>query len=386
MTTATDRARPTPGLVAKGSTVPVGAGPIGISITPGGCRAFVAYNGDGTVCVIDTVGSAGPVGIAPSRGAVTPNRLSSYMTDNGANAVSVLTSLRSVSPNQRPTRGDTLVAIAGINPAGATAARFGSPAAIIGSTRNQVTGIGPAGAGTVDGTVTTSAATGTPEPFRYVRPPPVPGVGLRPGPTTGGSTATAAGFAMTAGPAALTVPPQAAVGPVLAAVITAGGPATVLDYTHPDTSTVTAPARLGAGGRRAAHHDHGYGSGHFSHLAPGGAAARFTVISGTTPAFTAACPDSRPCGPGGHHRHRHHHPPPRLPLPGRTRRVDGSPARAPIDMLTTRQSPAGRPSRCDKTTPEDSGRDGPEPSTPQTRSRTRRTRVPRTILNTKEQQ
>ncbi|MDH6145648.1 hypothetical protein P3T35_007705 [Kitasatospora sp. GP30] len=242
MTTATDRARPTPGLVAKGSTVPVGAGPIGISITPGGCRAFVAYNGDGTVCVIDTVGSAGPVGIAPSRGAVTPNRLSSYMTDNGANAVSVLTSLRSVSPNQRPTRGDTLVAIAGINPAGATAARFGSPAAIIGSTRNQVTGIGPAGAGTVDGTVTTSAATGTPEPFRYVRPPPVPGVGLRPGPTTGGSTATAAGFAMTAGPAALTVPPQAAVGPVLAAVITAGGPATVLDYTHPDTSTVTAPS------------------------------------------------------------------------------------------------------------------------------------------------
>lgn len=303
MTTATDHARPTPVLVAKGSTVPVRAGPLGISITAGGCRACVAYNGDGSVCVIDTVVDAFPVGIAPSRVAFSPNELSSHMSDNGANAVSVMTSLRSVSPNQGATRGGIVVAVTGVNPAGATAVRFGSrPAAPIGSTRNQVTAVSPAGAGTVDVMVTTTAATGNPEPFSYVSPPPVRGADPLSGPTTGGSTATTAGLAMTAGAAVLTVPAQAAVGPVPVTVITAGGHSTVLDYTYPDTSTVTVPSPVsgpGSGGppprsrvrvrpllppgrgRRAVHRH----PGRHSHL-------------------HRTCPDPRPCEPDGHYRHR----------------------------------------------------------------------------------
>ncbi|TQF07962.1 hypothetical protein E6W39_01135 [Kitasatospora acidiphila] len=127
------------------------------------------------------------------------------MSDDSANAVSVMTSLRSVSTNQGPTRGGTVVA--GVNLAGAIAVRFGSrPPVVIDSTRNQVTGISPAGAG-------------------------------------------------------------------------------------------TAAPRLGAGLRRPTRHDHGYGPGHFSHFAPGGAAARFTVVSATIPAFTAPALTPGPVDP-----------------------------------------------------------------------------------------
>ncbi|MFJ9846064.1 IPT/TIG domain-containing protein [Kitasatospora sp. NPDC101155] len=82
------------GPLVEGPTVPVGAGPIGIAITPNGRHAYVANNGDSTVSVIDTAffttvatipGLAGPVGVA-----LGPSGTSAYVTNAGSGTVSVI--------------------------------------------------------------------------------------------------------------------------------------------------------------------------------------------------------------------------------------------------------------------------------------------------------
>jgi YVTN family beta-propeller protein len=334
------------------ATIPVGTNPIGVAVLPDGSRAYVANNADGTVNVIDTatdsvVGApiavatnpAGvasspdgsriwvvnygsnsvsvidtatntvivtfPVGAAPSRVALTPNGLSSYVSDNGANTVSVITALRAVSPNQGPTGGGTVVTITGVNLAGAGAVHFGSlPATIIGDIPDQVTVISPAGAGTVDITVTTPGGTSNPEPFYYIGAPLVTGIDPPCGPTTGATTAAITGCALSTArevlfgsapalPAAgdnrltVTVPPQAAPGPVPVTVVTAGGAATALSYTYLDASTLTAlnpPSGPASGGSPVT--ITGTGLATCAHVTLGGVPAAFTVISDTTVAAT----------------------------------------------------------------------------------------------------
>jgi phosphodiesterase/alkaline phosphatase D-like protein len=82
-------------------------------------------------------------------------------------------SVGSVTPNEGPQAGGTSVTIAGANLNEATAVEFGSSAAtsfeVISAT--SITAVAPAGAGTVDVTVTTSAgtsATGPDDSFSYV--------------------------------------------------------------------------------------------------------------------------------------------------------------------------------------------------------------------------
>ncbi|MFC9769407.1 YncE family protein [Rhodococcus jostii] len=66
------------------ATVPVGDGPIGVAITPGGTHAYVANADGGSVSVIETatntVTATIPVGASPFAVAITPNGTHAYVT------------------------------------------------------------------------------------------------------------------------------------------------------------------------------------------------------------------------------------------------------------------------------------------------------------------
>jgi hypothetical protein len=105
----------------------------------------------------------------------------------------------SISPPSGPTTGGTTVNITGANFTGATAVKFGAASAT-GYTVNSATSIvatAPAGAGTVDVTVTTAGGTSVisaADQFTYVVPvPTVTSVSPNSGPTTGGTPVTVAG-------------------------------------------------------------------------------------------------------------------------------------------------------------------------------------------------
>ncbi len=76
------------------ATVPVGAGPEGVAVTPDGARAFVSNYDGGTVSVIDTrtdaVTATVPVGRLPSEVAITPDGKRVYVAEQGSNAVAVI--------------------------------------------------------------------------------------------------------------------------------------------------------------------------------------------------------------------------------------------------------------------------------------------------------
>ncbi|HEY2593272.1 MAG TPA: S8 family serine peptidase, partial [Chloroflexota bacterium] len=94
----------------------------------------------------------------------------------------------SVAPNSGPAAGGTSVTIIGANLARATAVTFGSSAAAFKiNSPTSITATAPAGAGTVDVTVTTSggtSATGASDHFTYIAEAPA-----TPSPGTGASTA-----------------------------------------------------------------------------------------------------------------------------------------------------------------------------------------------------
>jgi len=86
-------AAPTPPAVTN--TIPVGAVPEGVAVTPDGRTAVVADAGDGTVTFLDTatgaaVGAPVSVGSNPSRVAVTPDGRLAYVTNIVSNTVSVI--------------------------------------------------------------------------------------------------------------------------------------------------------------------------------------------------------------------------------------------------------------------------------------------------------
>jgi Subtilase family/IPT/TIG domain len=104
----------------------------------------------------------------------------------------------SVGPAQGPAGGGTSVTIAGTNLNTAAAVRFGSSAAAFKiNSPTSITAISPAGAGTVDVTVTTSggtSATGPGDHFTYIAETPSnpPGTTQSPGTSTSAAPSTAA--------------------------------------------------------------------------------------------------------------------------------------------------------------------------------------------------
>jgi YVTN family beta-propeller protein len=78
------------------ATVPVGAAPRGVAVTPDGAFAYVANFGSGSVSVIDTAARTlvatvpMPVGSYPWGVAITPNGAFAYVTNFGSNSVSVI--------------------------------------------------------------------------------------------------------------------------------------------------------------------------------------------------------------------------------------------------------------------------------------------------------
>jgi YVTN family beta-propeller protein len=76
------------------STIQVGAGPIGVAVTPDGSKVYVANDGVNTVSAIatatNTVVSTIPVGFNPEGVAVTPDGSKVYVADAGSNTVSVI--------------------------------------------------------------------------------------------------------------------------------------------------------------------------------------------------------------------------------------------------------------------------------------------------------
>src|SRR5437588_506072 len=76
------------------ATVPVGAGPVGVAVTPDGTAVYVANNGENTVSVIDTrtntVTATAQVGMAPVGVVVRPDGARVCVTNSGDNTVSVI--------------------------------------------------------------------------------------------------------------------------------------------------------------------------------------------------------------------------------------------------------------------------------------------------------
>ena len=103
-----------------------------------------------------------------------------------------------VSPNNGPEGGGTSVTIAGTSFTGATEVKFGSTnaASFKVDSATSITATSPAGAGTVDVTVTTpggTSATGSADHFSYVPAPTVTGVSPNSGPEGGGTSVTISG-------------------------------------------------------------------------------------------------------------------------------------------------------------------------------------------------
>ncbi len=103
-----------------------------------------------------------------------------------------------ISPSTGPATGGTSVTITGANFTGATAVKFGSTSAtsLTVNSATQITAVAPAGAGTVDITVTApggTSATATADQFTYVSAPAVTAITATSGSTSGGTTVTITG-------------------------------------------------------------------------------------------------------------------------------------------------------------------------------------------------
>lgn len=105
----------------------------------------------------------------------------------------------SISPNNGPVTGGTIVTITGTSFTGATSVKFGSinATSFTVNSATSITATAPAGAGTVDVTVTTAVGTSPASPadgFTYNLPmPSIISVSPNTGPTTGGTAVTISG-------------------------------------------------------------------------------------------------------------------------------------------------------------------------------------------------
>ncbi len=173
--------------------------------------AVVAVNADGTQLTTVVPPGSGTVDVTvttPLGGTSATNAADRY-TYVAAPPPPPAPTVTSLTPASGPTAGGTTVTIAGADLLGATAVRFGTtPAAaftVNGPTR--ITATAPAGAGTVDVTVTTpggTSATGAADQYAFV---------ASPGPGGSGSGSGSGGASTGGGPPTGPAPPKSETGP-----------------------------------------------------------------------------------------------------------------------------------------------------------------------------
>ena len=167
----------------------------GTTLTIGGISATGVSVTNGTTLTATT-----PAYVSGSlvKDVVVNNGAGSATLTNGYTYSASAPTVTSVSPNTGPAAGGTRVTIAGTNLSGATSVKFGAAAATITSnTATQIVAVSPAGTGTVDITVTTSAGTSSTsaaDQFTYASSgPTVTSISPSTGPASGGTSVTITG-------------------------------------------------------------------------------------------------------------------------------------------------------------------------------------------------
>jgi YVTN family beta-propeller protein len=132
------------------ATVPVGVNPLGIAVTPDGAHVYVGNFGDNTVSVIatatDTVTVTVPVGASPQGVAVMPDGAHVYVANQSDNTISVIATASNTVTATVSVGADPL-GIA-VTPDGAqvyAANFFGNTVSVIATAGNTVTATVPAG-------------------------------------------------------------------------------------------------------------------------------------------------------------------------------------------------------------------------------------------------
>ncbi|HEY3815345.1 MAG TPA: IPT/TIG domain-containing protein, partial [Caulobacteraceae bacterium] len=193
---------PATGSTAGGTTVTINGTGLGSAAIKFGATAATSITeiSDNQLIVTSPAESAGAVDITATNQAGTSATSSAdqftFSATAGAPTVSA------ISPGGGPTSGGTTVTLTGQGFTGATGVKFGTAAASSFTVVNdgQVTAVSPAGAGTVDVTVTNAhgtSATGATDKFIYGTVPTVTHISPNTGPSAGGTSVTVTGTAFT---------------------------------------------------------------------------------------------------------------------------------------------------------------------------------------------
>ncbi|WP_228001490.1 beta strand repeat-containing protein [Nocardia australiensis] len=236
------------------------SGNTSVTITGTGFVSIVTNVKFGAVAASFTVHSPTQItAIAPpGTGTVQVTVSATSGTSNGVpytyQAVPVLSS---VSPNQGTSTGGNTVTLTGTNLAGATAVSFGATAAtsFTVNSATQITAVAPAGAGTVQVTVTTPGGTSNGVSYTYIVIPTLTSVSPNQGPAAGGTTviltgtgfvgvtnvkfgAVATSFTVNSATQITAIAPPGT-GTVQVTVSTAGGTSNGVSYTYSAVPTLT---------------------------------------------------------------------------------------------------------------------------------------------------
>lgn len=135
-----------------GAVIPVGVTPGGITLAPGGARAYVANQGSNTVSVIDTatdtVSSTIPTGAGPSYVAISPTGTRGYVTVSGDGLVSVIdTASNAIVANIPVAAGPTMAAVTPDGTRLYVTQQAGNTVSVIDTATDTVTGTVTVGAG-----------------------------------------------------------------------------------------------------------------------------------------------------------------------------------------------------------------------------------------------
>ncbi|MET3967203.1 capsular polysaccharide biosynthesis protein [Bradyrhizobium sp. S3.9.1] len=192
---------PTTGPLAGGTSVVITGtnftGTTGAAGVKFGATNATGYtvNSNTQITATAPAGSAGTVDVTVTNGSTSPTSAADQFTYVAAPTVT------SISPTSGPTGGGTSVIITGTNfstTTGAAGVKFGAnnAASYTVNSNTQITATAPAGAGTVDVTVTTvggTSATTASDQFTYVGAPTVTSISPTSGPGSGGTTVTITG-------------------------------------------------------------------------------------------------------------------------------------------------------------------------------------------------
>ncbi|MBR0848152.1 IPT/TIG domain-containing protein [Bradyrhizobium diazoefficiens] len=189
-----------------------------------------------TITATAPPGASGTVDITVTNGTTSTISAADQFTYVSAPSVT------SISPTQGI--GGTSVVITGNNLSGATAVRFGATAATFTvNSATKITATAPAGAGTVDVTVTTAggaSATSAADQFTYPLPPAISAISPTSGPAAGGTTVSIFGTDFTGATAV-------SFGSTAAASFTIISPTVIAAVSPPGTGTVPINVTTAAG-------------------------------------------------------------------------------------------------------------------------------------------